>query len=86
MSTAIRPGTRVLVRWAGLPHVSPCERHLRRQLPLFQQVGSVDRIDEGRGEHRVVVVFPGIHAPPFGSRWVDAFRPDELVLLAALVL
>jgi hypothetical protein len=84
MSTAVSPGARVLVRWAGLPHVSPCERHLQRQLPLFQQVGSVDRIDTWRGEHRVVVVFHGLHVPPFGSLWVDVFRPDELVVITEL--
>ena len=79
MSSPITPGTRVLVRWAGLPHVSPCGRHLERDLPLFQQVGIVDRIAEWRSEHGVVVVFHGIHVPTFGSLWVDAFRPDELV-------
>jgi hypothetical protein len=26
-----------------------------------------------------VVVFPTIRTPPFGSRWVDAFMPDDLV-------
>jgi hypothetical protein len=69
----------VLVRWAGLPYVSPCGRRLQTHLPLFQNVGVVDRIDQHRGEHRVVVVFHGLHVPPFGSCWVDVFRPDELV-------
>jgi hypothetical protein len=44
----------------------------------------VDRIDERRSAHRVVVIFHGLHVPPFGSLWVDAFRPDELVLVAEL--
>jgi hypothetical protein len=39
----------------------------------------VDRIAEWRGEHGVVVVFHGIRVPTFGSLWVDAFRPGELV-------
>jgi hypothetical protein len=73
MQPDIRLGVRVLVRWAGLPHVSPCERHPQRGLPLIQNVGTVDRIDEWRGDHRVVVVFRGIHVPPFDSLWVDAF-------------
>ena len=84
MSSPIRPGARVLVRWAGLPHVSPCGRHLERDLPLFQQVGTVDRLEPWRGEHRVVVVFRGLHVPPLGTCWVDAFRPDELVPLTDL--
>jgi hypothetical protein len=82
MQPDIRPGTRVLIRWAGLPHVSPCGRHLERDLPLFQQVGIVGRLDEHRGEHRVIVVCHGIHVPPFGSLWVDAFMPKELVPVA----
>jgi hypothetical protein len=82
MSAAIVPGTRVLVRWAGLPHVSPCGLHLQRDLPLFQQVGVADRIDAWRDEHCVFVVFHGLHVPPFGSLWVDVFRPDERVPVA----
>jgi hypothetical protein len=42
----------------------------------------VDRIDQQRGEHGVIVVCHGIHVPPFGSLWVDTFRPDELVPVA----
>ena len=82
MRADIRPGARMLVRWAGLPHVSPCERHLQRDLPLFQQVGIVDRIDAHRGDHHVIVVFRGLHVPPFGLLWVDVFRPDEVVPVA----
>ena len=79
MQPDIRPGTRVLVRWAGLPKVSPCHRHLQSTLPLFQSVGVVDRIDDRRGGHPVVVVFPTIRTPPFGTAWVDTFAADELV-------
>ena len=75
----LSPGTRVLVRWAGLLHTSPCGVHLQKDLPLFQNVGIVDRIDDRRGDHCVVVVFPTIHIPPLGSCWVDVFIPDELV-------
>jgi hypothetical protein len=45
-----RPG-----RWAGLPQTSPCHLHLTSDVPLFQNVGVVDRIDERYGEHSVVV-------------------------------
>jgi hypothetical protein len=48
-------------------------------LPLFQNVGVVDRIDERRGDHCVIVLFRGIACSPFGLPWVDAFTPDELV-------
>jgi hypothetical protein len=82
MSSPIHPGARVLVRWAGLPHVSPCSRRLPTHLPLFQSVGIVDRIDAHRGDHHVIVVFRDLHVPPFGSLWLDVFRPDELVRLA----
>jgi hypothetical protein len=79
MSPTIRPGARVLVRFAGLPQSSPCQLHLVRELPLLQSVGTVDRIDAWRGDHSVVVVFRSIACPPFGSPWVDVFTPDELV-------
>jgi hypothetical protein len=82
MHADIRPGDLVLVRHAGLPKVSPCSLHLERELPLFQSVGRVDRIDERYGEHSVVVVFPTIACPPFGSAWVDTFAPGELVLIS----
>jgi hypothetical protein len=78
MRPEIRPGARVLVRWAGVPHASPCHLHLQADLPLFQSVGIVDRIDERFGKHCVVVRFPTIVSPPFGSAWVDTFAPDEL--------
>ena len=81
MNDRITPGALVLVRWAGLPKSSPCQLHLVRELPLFQSVGTVDRIEEHHGEHCVVVVFRSIPCPPFGSPWVDAFIPDELVLV-----
>ena len=38
----------------------------------------MDQIDERYGEHRVVVVFPGIRVPPFGTAWCDAFAESEL--------
>jgi hypothetical protein len=81
MSPAIVRGARVLVRWAGLPRVSPCSLHLTAELPLFQNVGTVDRVDARYGDHCVIVRFPTIACPPFGSPWVDAFTPDELVAL-----
>jgi hypothetical protein len=52
MIPAIRPGARVLLRWAGVPHASPCHLHLQADLPLFQRVGVVDKIDERYGDHR----------------------------------
>jgi hypothetical protein len=44
----------------------------------------VDRIDAWRGEHCVIVVFHGLHVPPFGSCWVDVFQPDKLVVITGL--
>ena len=82
MSPAIRPGAVVLVRWASVPHASPCHLHLDRDSRLFKQVGVVDRFDERWGDDCVVLVFGGIRCSPFGSTWVDAFTPDELVLIA----
>ena len=82
MNADIKPGDHVLVRWAGVPQTSPCHLHLDRELPLFQSVGVVDRIDERRGDHCVIVVFRGIPCPPFGSGWVDAFTTDELMFVA----
>ena len=82
MNTAVVPGARVLVRWAGVPHASPCHRHLTSELPLFQNDGVVDRIDERRGDHCVIVVFPTIVCPPFGTAWCDVFTSDELVLVS----
>lgn len=79
MLVEIRPGDRVLVRWAGLPKTSPCHRHLQSELPLFQSVGVVDRIDERYGQHCLIVLFLTIRTEPFGTAWVDAFRADELV-------
>jgi hypothetical protein len=78
---AITPGARVLVRWAGVPHVSPCSLHLASDVPLFQNVGTVDRIDARYGEHCVVVVFRSIATPPFGTAWCDTFTPSELVVV-----
>lgn len=85
MSPVIRPGARVLVRFAGLPAVSPCHLHLTSDVPLFQNVGVVDRMDERYGEHCVVVRFPTIKTEPFGEAWVDAFTPAELVLIGQSV-
>ena len=82
MRPDIRPGARVLIRWAGLPKTSPCHLHLQRDLPLFQQVGVVDRLDERYGEHRYVVGFPTLTVPPFGSAWVDSFTASELVVIS----
>lgn len=73
------PGSRVTVRFAGLPAWSPCSRHLVKDLPIRGAVGIVDRIDAHRGDHSVVVRFPTITQPPFGQAWVDTFTPDELV-------
>ena len=42
----------------------------------------IDRFDDRWGKHRVVVVFQGIRSSVFGEPWVDAFRPDELVVVA----
>jgi hypothetical protein len=55
--------------------------HLVRELPLFQNVGVVDRVDDRYGDHCVVVRFLTIACPPFGSPWVDAFTPEELVVV-----
>jgi hypothetical protein len=78
MSPEIRPGALVLVRF---DRRSPCPHHMQMSLPLFQNVGVVDRIDAHYGEHCVVVRFPTIACPPFGSPWVDAFSPGEVVLV-----
>lgn len=74
--TTITPGTLVLVRH---DKHRPCARHLLHSVPLFQQVGVVDRIDGRLGDHEVVVRFPTIVCPPFGEPWVDSFTADELV-------
>lgn len=42
----------------------------------------MDRLDEQRGKLCVIVVFRDLHVPPFGSCWVDTFRPDELVVVS----
>jgi hypothetical protein len=79
MSPAIGPGARVMVRF---DRRSPCPHHLQHSLPLFQSVGVVDRVDERRGDHCVIVMFRGIACPPFGAPWVDAFTLGELMLVA----
>ena len=72
---AITPGISVMVRhdrhW-------PCGHHRIAEVPLFQNVGVVDGFDNRRGEHRVVVVFRGIHSPVFGEPWVEADSANAL--------
>jgi len=62
----------------GIPRGQPCNRHCEGSIPIRGAVGTVDQIDERYGEHRVVVVFPGIRVPPFGTAWCDAFAESEL--------
>ncbi len=79
MST-VAPGVRVtVVPPRELTRLGCRHRHYMVGLPLEGAVGVVDRIDPRFGDHRVVVVFPTIHTPPFGSPWVDVFAPTELV-------
>jgi hypothetical protein len=72
------PGTRVLVRH---DRCWPCFHHCIKDVPLFQNIGVVDRLDDRWGEHRVVVMFAPIRAPHTGEPWVDAFTPAELVIV-----
>jgi hypothetical protein len=75
---AITPGAQVLVRF---DRHSPCGHHLLHELPLFQAVGVVDRVDARFRDHKVVVRFPSVTVPPFGAGWVDVFSPGELVVI-----
>ena len=76
---AITPGISVMIRhdrsWS-------CGHHRIAEVPLFQQVGTVDHLDARYGEHCVVVVFPSLLKPIFGEPWVDTFTPDELVVVS----
>ena len=62
---AVRPGDRVRV---ANPRTEPCHLHALAAVP-------VRGVDEGLGEHCVVVVFDLWHQ---GTRWTDRFRPSEL--------
>jgi hypothetical protein len=81
MSPEIRPlepGFHVLIRF---DRRSPCGHHLLHDLPLFQAVGVVDRIDTRCRGHPVIVRFPTVPVPPFGTAWCDAFATGELVVI-----
>lgn len=68
------PGARVRVQ---IPRNSPCALHCLSTVPVLEAVGTVDRIDAG-ADHPVVVVFDLWH---LGTRWMDRFTGDELVLI-----
>ena len=71
---AVKAGDRVRV---AIPWNEPCSLHCLEAIPaLLQAIGTVDRVDERFGDHRVVVVFDLWH---LGTRWTDRFRPSELV-------
>ena len=77
MSPDIRPGARVLVRH---DRHHPCGHHTSRDLPLFQQVGVVDRLDERYGEHRgVVVVTTHLHVTAVLPHSMEAFAVSTAV-------
>ena len=69
----IVPGARVRV---VIPRSSPCSLHCLDSVPVLDAIGTVDRI-EAAWDHPVVVVFDLWH---LGTRWVDRFTSDELVL------
>ena len=72
MDTPIVAGARVRV---AIPGNQPCSLHCLDIVPVQGAIGTVDRIDEGPGEHNVVV-FDLRH---LGTRWADRFMPSELV-------
>ncbi len=61
----------------AIPRTQPCHLHSLESVPVLTAIGTVDRVDEGLGEHCVVVVFDLWH---LGTRWTDRFKPSELVL------
>ena len=70
---ALRSGDRVRVQ---IPWNEPCSLHCLDAVPVLGAIGTVDQIDEGFGDHAVVVVFDLWH---LGTRWTDRFLPSELV-------
>ena len=74
MKDGIRPGARVRV---SIPRNSPCSLHCLDAVPVLEATGTVDRIDAG-ADHPVVVVFDLWH---LGTRWMDRFMGEELVLI-----
>lgn len=81
--SALVPGTCVMVvPQRELLRLGCHLRHYLGGLALDGAIGVVDRIDNRYRDHRVIVRFPSLHCPPFGTVWVDAFRADELVMVA----
>ncbi len=74
MGAVIRAGDRVRV---AIPRTEPCHLHSTETVPVLGAIGTVDRIDDGLGDHCVVVVFDLWHE---GTRWMDRFRLSELAL------
>ena len=72
MDAPIKAGARVRV---AIPRNEPCHLHCLESVPVLTAIGAVDRVDEGLGEHCVVVVFDLWH---LGTRWTDRFKPSEL--------
>ncbi len=69
---ALRPGDRVRV---AIPRTEPCHLHSAETVPVLGAIGTVDRVDEGLGDHGVVVVFDLWHQ---GAQWTDRVWPSEL--------
>jgi hypothetical protein len=63
MSSSSVSGARVV----EFPRGQPCPRHCEGSTPIRGAVGTVDRIDEHFGEHRYVVVSPGVLEPSFAE-------------------
>ena len=82
MSPESRPGARVTVVPFGEILSQGChQRHSMVGTPIGDRVGAVDRIDERIGDHRYVVVFPGVLTPIFSESWVECFAPSGLVVV-----
>ena len=69
----MKAGARVRL---AIPRNDSCHLHSLESVPVLGAIGTVDRVDERRGAHSVVVVFDLWH---LGTRWTDRFRPSELV-------
>jgi hypothetical protein len=74
VSATIHPGARVRVE---IPPSATCALHCLDAVPVAEAIGTVDRI-EAAWDHPVAVVFDLWH---LGTRWVDRFTSDELVLV-----
>ena len=68
----LKAGDRVRV---AIARTEPCHLHSLETVPVLGAIGTVDRVDEARGEHCVVVVFDLWHR---GTQWMERFKPSEL--------